>query len=142
LPIIFDKAFILQIAKFAMRFAIVAFGLRDLVERISSDYPQADVFNDLDFEFEDYDFLVLASELGGEEGERLISTIENLKCDFLIFCVTSTNFEGLQRSRVQANEIMKRVQRFEGAILSGFLSFEEIVEAIRVVIDEKLLEVP
>ena len=124
-----------------MRFAIVAFGLEDVVERVSSDYPQADVFNDLDFDVEDYDFLVLASELGGENGERLISSLENLNCEFLIFCVTPTNFEGLQRSRVQANEIMKKVEKFEGAILSGFLSFEEKVEAIKIVIDEKLLEV-
>ena len=121
-----------------MRFAIVAFGLRDVVEKISTNYPQADIFNDLDFDPDEYDFIVLTSELGGEEGERLISSLDNLTCEFIIFCVTSTSFEGLERSRVQANEIIRRVKKFEGAILSGFLNFEEKVEAIRIIIDEKL----
>lgn len=124
-----------------MRFAIVSFGLEDVVEKISSSYPQADVFNDLDFDVDEYEFLVLVSDLGGENGERLISSLEDLKCDFILFCVTSTSFEGLQRSRIQANEIMERVEAFEGAIVSGFLSFDQKVEAMRIVIDEKLVKV-
>ncbi len=120
-----------------MRFAIVAFGLRDIVEEVASMYD-VDVFNGLDeVDVDEYDFLLLTSELGGVEGDKLISALKNLNCNVVIFCTTATSFEGLQRSRYQASEILNIVE-FEGAIVSGFLSFEDKVEALRTILDEKL----
>ena len=122
-----------------MKFAIVIFGLEDVAEEISSKYPQADVFygvEDLDTDY--YEFIFLMSELGGGKGEKLISAIKMLNCEMIIFCATSTTFEGLVVSRTQAQEILESVTDFSGAILSGFLSFEEKVEAAELILNERL----
>ena len=122
-----------------MKFAIVIFGLEDVAEEISSKYPQADVFygvEDLDTDY--YEFIFLISELGGGNGERLISAIKMLNCEMIIFCTTSTTFEGLVVSRTQAQEILESISDFSGAILSGFLSFEEKVEAAELILNERL----
>ncbi|ADB57540.1 hypothetical protein [Archaeoglobus profundus] len=86
-----------------MKFAIVSFGLRDIVDVVLPLYPQADVFNSLDdVNIEEYDFIVLTSELGGEEGERLISAMESVACeDLIVFCTTATSLNGILRSRNQ-----------------------------------------
>ncbi len=123
-----------------MRFAIVSFGLKDVVDEILPLYPQAEVFNSLDdLNVEDYDFIVLTSELGGVEGERLISAIESIACEELvIFCTTATSLNGILRSRSQAFEIVNKLPTFDGAILSGFLKFEDKVEALKMIIDDKI----
>ncbi len=123
-----------------MRFAIVSFGLKDVVDEILPFYPQAEVFNSLDdLNVEDYDFIVLTSELGGVEGERLISAIESIACEELvIFCTTATSLNGILRSRSQAFEIVNKLPTFDGAILSGFLKFEDKVEALKMIIDDKI----
>ncbi|WP_456327296.1 hypothetical protein [Archaeoglobus sp.] len=123
-----------------MRFAIVSFGLKDVVDEILPFYPQAEVFNSLDdLNVGDYDFIVLTSELGGVEGERLISAIESIACEELvIFCTTATSLNGILRSRSQAFEIVNKLPTFDGAILSGFLKFEDKVEALKMIIDDKI----
>ncbi len=123
-----------------MRFVIVSFGLKDVVDEILPFYPQAEVFNSLDdLNVEDYDFIVLTSELGGVEGERLISAIESIACEELvIFCTTATSLNGILRSRSQAFEIVNKLPTFDGAILSGFLKFEDKVEALKMIIDDKI----
>ena len=123
-----------------MKFAIVSFGLREVVDEVLPLYPQADVFNSLDdVSFEEYDFIVLTSELGGDEGERLISAIEDVACENLVvFCTTATSLSGILRSRNQAFEIVNKLPTFDGAILSGFLKFEDKVKALKMIIDDKI----
>ncbi|WP_457549165.1 hypothetical protein [Archaeoglobus sp.] len=123
-----------------MKFAIVSFGLRDIVNEILPFYSHVDVFDSLDdVNVDDYDFIVFTSELGGDNGDRLISAIDNVACEELvIFCTTSTSLNGILRSRTQAFEIVRKLPAFDGAILSGFLDFEDKVEALKMIIDDKI----
>lgn len=123
-----------------MRFAVVTFGLEDIAEKISELYPEADVFHEMEELENDYDFLLLMSELGGAKGDRLISVLEGLECEVIIFCVTSTSLEGLIVSRYQVQKILDIVPQFRGAIISGFLSFEDKMEAVKIILDERISE--
>lgn len=121
-----------------MKFAIVSYGLRDVVEEVLQDYPNAELFESLeDLNEDDYDFLIFTSELGDERGDKLISAIKSVKIKFLVFCVTPTNLEEIQKSRYQAYDIVM-MENFEGAIVSGFLKFEEKVEALKIVLESYL----
>lgn len=120
-----------------MRFAIVSYGLRDVVEEVLKDYD-AEVFDSLeDLEEGEYDFILFASELGDERGDKLIEDLKSVKSKFLIFCVNPTSIKGIQKSRYQAYEIAT-MDNFEGAIVSGFLNFEEKVEALKMVLESYL----
>lgn len=120
-----------------MKFAVVSYGLRDVVEEVLKDYD-AEVFERLeDLEEEDYDFLLFTSELGDDKGDELIKAIRSIKTKFLVFCITPTTVKKIQKSRYQAYDIAT-MDNFEGAIVSGFLKFEEKVEALRIVLESYL----
>jgi len=124
-----------------MKFAVVTFGLEDIAEKVSELYPEADIFHGLDeIEAEYYEFVFLMSELGGSKGDQHISALESLECEVVIFCVTSTTLEGLLISRHQVQKILDLKPQFRGAIISGFLSFEDKVEAVKIILDEKISE--
>uniref|UniRef100_A0A7C3YEE7 Uncharacterized protein n=1 Tax=Geoglobus ahangari TaxID=113653 RepID=A0A7C3YEE7_9EURY len=124
-----------------MKFAVVTFGLEDIAEKISELYPEADVFHGLDeIEVEYYEFVFLMSELGGAKGDQLISAIESLECEMIIFCITSTTLEGLIISRHQVQKILDLKPQFRGAIISGFLSFEDKMEVVKILLDERISE--
>ncbi len=121
-----------------MKFAIVSYGLRDVVDEVLRDYPDVEVFESLeDLDERDYDFLLFTSELGDERGDKLISAVKSINSKFLVFCVTPTNLKGIQKSRHQAYDIAT-MENFEGAIVSGFLRFEEKVEALKMVLESYL----
>ncbi len=121
-----------------MRFAVISYGLRDVVEEVLKEYPNAEVFDSFDdLDESNYDFLLFTSELGDERGDRMIAEIRGLKSKFLVFCVTPTNLKELQKSRHQAYDIAT-MENFEGAIVSGFLRFEEKVEALKMVLESYL----
>ena len=124
-----------------MRFAIVTFGLEDIAERLSEIYPEADLFRGLDeLDIEYYEFVLLMSELGGVKGDLFIKTLEGLECEMIVFCVTSTTFEGLIVSRNQVQKILEMIPQFRGAIISGFLSFEEKMEAVKIILEDRISE--
>ncbi len=123
-----------------MRFAVIDFGLRDVVDEVVALYPEADVFDSLnDVNLEDYDFVILTSELGGINGDRLISAIDEIAHEnVVVFCTTSRSLNGILRSRTQAFEIVSKLSNFDGAIISGFVDFKNKVEVLRMIIEDKI----
>ncbi|MET1124915.1 MAG: hypothetical protein ABWW66_06610 [Archaeoglobaceae archaeon] len=116
-------------------FAVLALGLEKLAERISEEFEADVFFSPEDIDYSCYDFVLVTAELTDER----VLDLRVAGCRLVMFLVTSVeSFESMMVSRAHAEKVLREFGNFEGAILSGYLSDEEKLFALRELLNSLL----